>query len=360
MRTLLTVPAALALCWLTATGQTPKKPDDTKPPAKKVEAPLEFDITMADGSHVRALMLDPSVVVLTKFGALTIPFAELRRVEFGFRFPEGVEAKVEEAVAKLGSSAFAEREAAERSLMEFKEYAVPAVRRASKSTDPEVSRRADAVLKRLTDRLPDEKMNMKDQDTVTTSEFTIRGRVQPTEVRVRTKYFGEVALKLAETRAMAAGFSSGGQADLSLDAAKYARQGWTGWLDTDIDVSNDLPLEVTVTGQIDQWSQEPGRYLSSPRGTGAMAPGTPGLALAPGMPGMPGGPGGFQPGMQPGRFISGAVYGRIGAKGELFFIGDGFKAKTAPGTGRLYLIIGPSSWNNETTGTYKVKVKVGE
>ena len=41
-------------------------------------------------------------------------------------------------------------------------------------------------------------------------------------------------------------------------------------------------------------------------------------------------------------------------------VGSNFKASKAPGTGRLYLIIAPSNWNNDSAGSYKVKVKVGD
>ena len=157
-------------------------------------------------------------------------------------------------------------------------------------------------------------------------------------------------------------------ADLALDAAKYANHGWTNWLDTGIDVSTDTSLQVTVTGQIDQWPQEPGRYMSGPGGTGATAPGSPpvgrgGRGMGPGAgplpPGFGGGPPGFQP---PGAryFSSGSVVGKIGSDGDPFPIGATFKAAKASAAGRLYLAIAPSNWGNASAGSYHVKVKVGD
>ncbi len=344
-------------------GGDPKKPDEPKPVVTKAPATpgqTEFDVTMADGSRFKVATLEPNVVLVSKYGTLTIPLSDLKRIDMGFRYPEGVEAKVEDAAAKLGSSAFREREEAEKALAGFKEYAVPTLRRAAKSTDPEVARRADSVLKKLTEKLPEEKLTHKDFDTVVTTEFTIRGRLQATAMKVRTKYFGEVELKLAETRTMTVLSGAAMAGELNLDAAKYARQGWTTWMDTEIDVSSDLPLEVTCSGQIDQWIQSPGQYMAGPRGTGAAAPGWPGGAAVGG--GIPGGPAGrgVGPGMVGGQFSSGSVIGKIGQNGTPFVIGESYRQSNAPASGRLYLIIAPSNWNNDSVGSYKVKVKSGD
>jgi len=364
MRMLLFAGVFLSAGLLAAQTPDPKKPDDPKPPATAKATPpgvTEFDVTMADSSRFRVTTQDTSLTLVSRYGTLNIPLSDVRRMELGFRYPDGVEAKVEEAAAKLGSAAFREREDSERALLEFKEFAVPTLRRAAKSTDPEVVRRADSVLKKLTDKLPEEKLSIKDYDLVVTTEFTIRGRLQAPAMKVRTKYFGEVELKLAETRTMTmllAGASSG---ELNLDAAKYARQGWTTWMDTEIDVSSDMALEVTATGQIDQWIQSPGQYMSGPRGTGAAAPGFPNGGAGGGFGGGPGGGRGFAPGMVGGgQFSSGCVIGKVGQNGTPFVIGENYKQPRAPASGRLYLIIAPSSWNNDSVGAYKVKVKSGD
>ncbi len=77
--------------------------------------------------------------------------------------------------------------------------------------------------------------------------------------------------------------------------------------------------------------------------------------------GMDGGPPGMPPpfGQQRTRISSGMLIGKIGESGKLFMIGDKFKAKP-PASGRLYLIIAPSNWGNDSTGEYKVTVKLPE
>jgi hypothetical protein len=352
--------AGLMVCAVAA-AQPPADPPKEK--AAQPDGPPEFEVTFTDGSKVRMVVLEPAIAVATRYGKLTVPFAEVRRVDLGFRYPEGVEAKVEAAVAGLGSESFRAREDAEKALLAFGEYAVPSLKRAVVNPDPEVARRAEAVLKKLADKLPEARMNARDYDSVKTAEFSMRGRIETPTVRVRTKQFGELAMKIGEVRSIRSLFGGAASAELTLDSAKYARQGWPAWMDTGIDVSTDARLEITCTGKIDQWIQTPGQYMSGPDGTGAMAPGGPAM-VPPRLPGLAQGfgPGGGMGGPAPGvgGWKSGSVVGRVGQKGNPFAVGSSYKQSKAPGTGRLYLIIAPSNWNNDSAGSYKVKVRVGD
>lgn len=315
-----------------------------KPPAPPPTAP-EFEIKFTDGGSLRIQALDESVVVVTKYGKLTVPLAEVRRVEFGFRYPPGTEAKIDALVGRLGADAFRDREEAERQLVAFKELALPAVRRAVKSTDPEVARRAEAVARKLAAVVPEDRQAVKDYDTVETAEFTARGRVAAAKLRVKSRQFGESALPVEELRAVRGLNTPAAAGELTVDAARYARLNWAGWFDTGVDVTADGPLQITAAGTIDQWPQEPGRYLCGPNGNGTAV-----------MQGPAGGPGG-----QPARFASGMLVGRIGPHGPLFPVGASYRAPRAGQTGRLYLVIAPSHWGNDNaTGSYKVTVRAGD
>lgn len=311
--------------------------------------PTEFEARFADDSTVRLTVLDPTLGITTKYGKLTIPIVDIKRVDLGFRFPDGVEAKAEAAATALGSPGFRTREDAEKTLVGLGEFAVPAVRRALKSGDPEIVRRATVVMKRLKDKLTEEKFTQHDQDVVETTEFTVRGRLEGPGLKTRTRYFGEVVMRLNEVRGLRAVAASSTDGKVALDAAKHAKQGWVAWMDTGVDVSTDQSLEITCTGQIDQWSQTPGQYLSGPQGTQAAAPAMPnGRAVQ----AVPAGPGG--------QFVrSGAVIGRIGTEGPPFFVGAAFRAAKAPASGRLFLIVAPSNWGNDSIGTYEVKIQSG-
>jgi hypothetical protein len=61
-----------------------------------------FELRMTDDTVMKVVLLDTSVSLATKYGKLVIPTADLRRLEFGFRYPEGIEAKIDKAVAELG------------------------------------------------------------------------------------------------------------------------------------------------------------------------------------------------------------------------------------------------------------------
>lgn len=343
-RSLLIVAACACAAGLLRADDPPKTPDP---------GPPEFEAKFADDSTLKVLILDPAFTVTTKYGKVTVPVADVKRIALGFRFPPGVEDKIDAAAADLGAVSFRAREEAEKALVEFGEYAVPAVRRARKSDDPEAAKRAESVWKKLSDKLPSEKLEARDYDLVE-AEFPIRGRIDPAAFRIKSRYFGDAELRLAEVRAMRSMAAPNAPAGIELDAAKYARQGWAAWLDTGVDVAAGEPLEVAITGQIDQWPQQPGQYISGPQGTGNAAPGLPNgqpIMFPQQVPGVPVPNRGFTP--------SGSVIGKIGPTGQPFLIGASYRQPRAPGTGRLQLIIAPSNWGNDSSGTYLVKVKAG-
>jgi hypothetical protein len=304
---------------------------------------------------------EASVTVNTKYGKLTVPLSEVKKIDLGFRYPDGMASKVRAAMDDLGAADYKTREEAQKKLVGYGEYAVAAVRAGLKSSVPEVAERCAQILKKLGEKVSGEKMEAREADLIVTEELTIRGTIETTTFKAKSKYFGESMVKLADLREFRpVGVKSDG--NFSLDAAKYATQGWKGWYESGVVVEKDAALEITVEGQIDQWSQEPGRYVSGPNGTGAQVVGPAGEAQAMGI-----GPGGFQgraggPGAFPGGqglYQSGAVYAKIGDKGAVFKVGSSFKQAKASTAGKLYFIIAPSSWGNESVGEYQVKVKVG-
>jgi len=129
---------------------------------------------------------------------------------------------------------------------------------------------------------------------------------------------------------------SSAQSEFALDAGKYAKMNQADWMETSIEVSSGQQLEVSASGKIDQWPQGPGQYMVGPEGQ----PG--GIRQAGGLP-----------------FVgaSGQIVGRIGANGTPFAIGASYKGKVTE-SGKLFVRIGPSPWNCDSTGNYKVKVEV--
>ena len=370
MRALWLIPAALAaLAVGSASAQPPPiaeplptpTPTPTRPVPKaetvvpKVPTVLEFDVGFHDGSNVKVVVLEPAVAVTTKYGKLTVPLAELRRVELGFRYPEGVEAKLAAAIERLAAPAYLDREEASKEVRELKQYAGPALKRAATDDDAERRTRAAALLQAVRRDVPAERIDAKDYDTVETADFTARGRLDSTSVKVRTRQFGEAVVKFAEVRQFRAAAAAAPAGEVTIDAATHSKLNWSAWLDTEVEVSANAPLEITASGTIDQWPQEPGRYVSGPAGNGNAAPNQQGnIRLV--MPNQP-----FpNRGMPQGQVLSGALIGRVGPTGQPFVIGASLTQPRSAEAGRLFLQIAPSHWGNDNaTGVYRVKVKSG-
>ena len=64
--------------------------------------------------------------------------------------------------------------------------------------------------------------------------------------------------------------------------------------------------------------------------------------------------------VQAGTFLAGpgVLVGRVGEDGTPFIIGERYTGRPTR-SGRLYLHIGPSPWNNASTGSYRVRVASG-
>lgn len=316
------------------------------PPQKA--APTRYELKFADGSAIQATLADQSVVVATKYGKLTVPLADVTRIEFGFRHPDGMRAKVDAVVEDFGSKEFAARDKASKDILTFGEFALPAVKRAMKSDSPEVVRRAQDALRKLEETLPKEVLELRDYDVVQTADGPIRGVIETTGFKAKTRYFGETTLRLADLRDLRP-VGRIARDEFALNAEKHAKLRWAAWLDTGLDVTATTALDISVSGKIDQWPQTPGQYMAGPGGSN-------GFVAGPGVGGV-GGPGGPFPGGA--QYKSGAVYGKVGENGTPFLIGEAYKGKPAE-KGKLYLIIAPSHWGNDNcTGEFTVKLKTG-
>src|SRR5262249_22095050 len=73
-------------------GETPKSAPGAKvdPKAPKTD-PATFELRMEDDTVLKVVLLEQSVTLTTRYGKLVVPVADIRRLEFGFRYPDGVE-----------------------------------------------------------------------------------------------------------------------------------------------------------------------------------------------------------------------------------------------------------------------------
>ena len=109
-------------------------------------------------------------------------------------------------------------------------------------------------------------------------------------------------------------------------SSKYLDQAHTTWLDTDIELSGDMTLEIVASGQVSLYRG--GGYECGPKG---------------------------HPSYSSGTHPSGALLGRIGTSGEIFLIGEKYNG-TPKGSGKLYLRMAHSPWPGQAQGSYKVTI----
>ena len=117
---------------------------------KNVSAPRPdantVEIRFADDSTVKVVLQHTSVDVTTRYGKLSVPIAELRRIEFGLRIPEETAKRISADISNLGSADFKQREAASTELIALRELAYPALQQAARSDVPEIANHSPHVV----------------------------------------------------------------------------------------------------------------------------------------------------------------------------------------------------------------------
>jgi hypothetical protein len=287
------------------------------------------EIHFGDGSIVRMTVVQEHLEVETKYGALTVPVSDVRRVEFGMHVPSDVQQRVRQSIKKLGSEVYKERDAASRALVQAGHFAYPLVRKASRSPDQEVSARAMSVLRQISERASPELLRLPEDDVIhTTSGFTVIGRITTDNVKAHWPHVGDLSLKVSELRSMRL-FQNAGKHEVIVDASKYGGT-FAQWFDTGIHVEAGQRVAFSSEGQVDLWPQGPGQYVTGPKG--------------------------YHTTGKDGQFLAGALIARLGASGKAFSVGETYEG-TMSEEGKLYLLIVPSPWNSSAAGQYRVCIQ---
>ena len=308
-----------------------------------VVIPGEVEINLLNGSTVRMILQSEKLEIATAFGQLSVPSKSIHAIDFGLHFPDGVEARIQQAIKGLGGDNFRDRDLAGKTLIELGPYSFPAVSEASKSSELEVSRRAKELLTQLQKRHPKKDLKSTTDDRVITPGFTIVGRILTPTIKAKAELFGEVDLPVARMRALRSMAGLGLDVDVTIDAAKYANQGQ--WMETEFQVDGRTAIVVTAKGLVDVWPQQGGNYIVGPNGLQGRNMGM-NMVFAPGRK---------IAGPINGQQYGGALLAKVGEDGEIFTIGERYEG-TPEAQGKLYLHIGPSPWNQQCTGHYEVKI----
>jgi hypothetical protein len=300
-----------------------QQPNAAKPQQTGTEAEARF----ADGSVVRVHLLQPTLEVMTRYGKLTIPVQEIRRIEFGLHLSEAAQQRIAAAVKELGAGAYKRRELAVRRLASEGVPALPALLAASKSNDLEVARRAETAVIEIRTKAPEEAQRLRTEDLIETVQFPVLGQIVTPVLKAKSNYFGEVELRLTQLRQLRFKGAAGDKG-VTVEAARFGSAP-DQWMDTGYDYTGHGRLVINASGQVDLWPQTPGQYLTGPKGYSGN--------------GTTGGP------------LPGALLGRIGESGAVFTIGESYQGQPAQ-RGRLFLHIVPSPWNNASSGAYRVQI----
>ncbi len=180
---------------------TAKKPAATtskKPKTVRRVGPPSLEARLVEGGSLNLTLLDERVEFITPYGKLSIPMTDVQRVEFASRIGEEVVEQIDRAIRNLGADEFDVREKASADLLEFKERAYAALVKASEHSDPEVARRAEELLEKIREEVPEERLTPRENDVIHTKDSKFTGKLMGEALRVLTAQFGEQRLKFAD------------------------------------------------------------------------------------------------------------------------------------------------------------------
>jgi hypothetical protein len=279
------------------------------------------EIRTHDGSSNRVKVLEESITIETRYGKLTVPIAEVRRIDIGVQKSEAIEAKIRVALSKLESEVHRDREQGSRDLVSLGRYAFFDVQRATKHPDLEVSTRAGAVLKAIVENIPADHLPKQEQDVVETRDFPIQGKIVGQGFKCQSEVFESLPIQLYQVRSIRLRHNKDSEW-MTVDSARDE------WQSSGVDVDTGTRVRIVGEGTVDLWPQGPGQYQAQPKGFSITGKG--------------------------GVFLAGALLARIG-NGQPFFVGEQLEF-SAKERGQLFFHIVPSPWNNASSGVYRVKV----
>ena len=175
---------------------------DEKPPEKPNPTPGTVEIRFADDSAMKMTLREEQIEIITPYGKLKVPFSEVRQIDFATRIPLDVARRIDKAVADLASTEQKVRDPAAAELLKHKDRAYPALIEAAKSADAELKSRAEELLERLRESVPEGQLLYRKFDTIHTEEMKISGKIDVATWKAKTSQFGDVEIKLTDLRGL--------------------------------------------------------------------------------------------------------------------------------------------------------------
>jgi hypothetical protein len=176
----------------------PKKEEPPTTPGKPAPEVHTVEVPYPGRSILKLVIRDDKLPLVTPYGKLTVPVADIQRIEFATRVSDEDAKRIAAAIAKLDHAQFQEREAASTELAALGVKAYPALLKAAKNTDPEVVRRAEELLAKIRDGVADEDLVVRKHDVIYTQHSRLAGRIDLKTLTVSTPKLGDQQVKLED------------------------------------------------------------------------------------------------------------------------------------------------------------------
>lgn len=314
--------------------------DEPATPVNPAAGNKALKLHLLEGSVVSGRMSVDSLTVTTKFGALEIPVSNIVSFTPGLDNHPAERKRIGRLIQQLGSNVAAERDAAQKALIEIGTALRSELQNYAQDEDLERRTRVLKILADLDelaeedDYEPDRQPALIADDTVETNLFTVVGKISPQSFKVQTQ-FGLLSVALNDIR----------RGERELDEKPEVRKSVTvsganliqlALVNSGVKISRGDQLNITADGSLTMtpWGNN---VTSTPEGGEN-----------------------FQ-WYIPNQIPGGALVGRIGSAGPVFKIGTKY-ATTATRSGVLYLAVAmnPQFANQgyNYPGEYTVKVRV--
>ncbi len=247
--------ALLLLVLLPATLQAQTTDRPTSPP---------LTVRFQNGSIVQQATLLEKIEIETKLGKIAIPPSEVQRIDFGFRVAEEDAKKIADSMRGLKSENHLSRETATKTLLGLGRYAYPTLLEHRQGQDLETTRRIEGLIKDIKEKAPAGSLQTRRTDVIRTSDSVLTGQITAASLRMQCEIFGEVKVPLWRLRDLRA---SVGEILVAVDASKHGKP--TAWLETEFEVTQDIRLEISASGEI---NMDPNNQLNAPQVTRNIRP----------------------------------------------------------------------------------------
>jgi hypothetical protein len=180
---------------------------------------------------------------MTRYGKFVIPASDIRRIDFGFRILDDDAQKLKAALEALSNDNFQKRETAAQELISLGRSAYPALQKAAKGRDLDMTQRIDKIMKEISRKVPSDQLKFADEDVIHTAAATLRGKITVETLKVRAAVLGELPLPLAHLRQV--------RAATERRVVRIEPDGKQPWVETEVELPANSRFSIKASGSIE-------------------------------------------------------------------------------------------------------------